>query len=105
MTTNPEISLLEGVPLPELQDAVLDLATLRQLLFDIATQTELLEVRLKGEPRSYARVDPCDLVEAAAQLLDRRVLGVQVRYRYRGAEWWDTLLGTQGGVRLVRVRQ
>jgi hypothetical protein len=30
---------------------------------------------------------------------------VQLRYRYRGRQWWDTLLRTEDGVRIVRIEQ
>ena len=36
----------------------------------------------------------------------RDVLGLQVRYRHDGREWWDTLLAlSPGGFRLVRIEQ
>ena len=40
------------------------------------------------------------------QLLTQgRVQGVQLRYRYRGVEWWDTVMRTSDGYRLVRMQQ
>jgi hypothetical protein len=28
---------------------------------------------------------------------------VQLRYRFGGQEWWDTLVRIEGGVRLIRI--
>lgn len=97
-------------PLPPLQEAVLDGATLDQLFFDIAKAAEVVSVSLKGGataragdlPRAGSGGD--ELALARRALSDGTALGVQIRYRFAGSEWWDTLLRTPSGVRLVRVR-
>jgi hypothetical protein len=96
----------EIAPLPDLQDAVIDEATLDQLFFDIAQGAELLAIVYKGTAGAAdAALAPPDLAAARGALRGDRVLGVQLRYRHAGVEWWDTLLRTARGVRLVRIAQ
>ncbi|WP_437707251.1 hypothetical protein WMF45_26305 [Sorangium sp. So ce448] len=98
------------IPLPPLQEAVLDEATLDQLFFDLAEAAELVSVSLKAGataragdlPRAGSAGD--ELALARRALGDGTALGVQIRYRFAGSEWWDTLLRIPSGVRLVRVR-
>ncbi|WP_437629583.1 hypothetical protein [Sorangium sp. So ce854] len=98
------------IPLPPLQEAVLDEATLDRLFLDIAGAAEIVSVSLKagatvragGLPRAEGAGD--ELATARRALGDGTALGVQIRYRFGGSEWWDTLLRTPSGVRLVRVR-
>ncbi|WP_437585313.1 hypothetical protein [Sorangium sp. So ce1000] len=98
------------VPLPPLQEAMLDEATLDQLFFDIVEVAELVSVSLKAGPTARAGDLPRaasgsdELTLARRALGDGTALGVQIRYRFAGAEWWDTLLRIPAGVRLVRVR-
>lgn len=98
------------IALPPLQEAVIDEATLDQLFFDIAEVAELVSVSLKGGATaragdlSRAGSGGDELALARRALSDGTALGVQIRYRFAGSEWWDTLLRTPSGVRLVRVR-
>jgi hypothetical protein len=87
----------------EVYDQVVDRATADQILFDIGAAAELIAVMIKGDPERYARGGGGDL-EAAAAALDAGAAGIQLRYRYQGAEWWDTLLPVAAGIRLVRTR-
>jgi hypothetical protein len=91
-------------PLPALQDALLDADTLEALFHDLAGLVEIEEILLKGEPRSHALERPVSLEEARAALKQGAVLGAQIRYRYQGSAWWDTLLRTPQGIRLVRIQ-
>ncbi|MCA9584787.1 MAG: hypothetical protein KC657_05465 [Myxococcales bacterium] len=92
-------------PLPDLQDAWLDAATLDELFFDIEHGSELLDVRVKAgaEARAEGRTDPWSLDEARRALAAGLVLGVQLRYVHGGRVWLDTLLRGPEGTRLVRV--
>lgn len=89
-------------PLPELHQGELDEGTLRALFDDLERHTEVLDVLVKGA--GYANEAPVPLREAQAALTSGAVRGVQVRYRWDGAEWRDTLMRTAGGVRVVRMR-
>jgi len=93
----------EHVPLAELTEAVLDAPTLDALLADIGSLAEVLEVVTKGAEQVLARPAPLSLVEAVQLLRAGRLRGVQVRYRWNGEEWLDTLLRGEVGIRIVRL--
>lgn len=90
--------------LPALQDAMLDEATVDRLFADVANGAELLEIVLKGGAAQLTpEPNPTSLAAARGALREGRVFGVQLRYRFAGTEWWDTLIATRAGVRLVRI--
>lgn len=89
---------------PILHQAELDPATLAQLFRDLAEHAEVLGISAKGSPTAYTGGETLDLVRANAALVAGAVRGIQIRYRYAGEEWWDTLLRLPHGVRLVRTR-
>jgi hypothetical protein len=97
------MSAHEELPLPELQESLLDEETLERLLRDIQEFTIVDEVLLKGGPLAMTSGPSLPLPEAVALLRQGRVLGVQVRYRHEGSRWWDTLLRAPQGVRLIRI--
>lgn len=90
--------------LPEVHEALLDVDTLQRLREDLTQAATLLDVSIKLGAELHADHARPSLDEALALLVAGRVRGVQVRYLHGGVEWWDTLLGTPKGVRLVRVR-
>jgi hypothetical protein len=94
---------LDAEALPSLQQAVLDAATLARLVSDIQGLTEVDEVLLKGGSSAMASPQRRSLADAVEALQRGQVLGVQVRYRYQGQAWWDTLLRAPQGIRLVRI--
>jgi hypothetical protein len=94
----------ENAPLPQLQDAILEPETLEQLLQDIQRSTVVKEVLLKGGALAMASGQSVPLAEAMEALREGRALGVQIRYWYDGADWWDTLMRTPKGVRLIRIQ-
>jgi hypothetical protein len=96
--------MTEPIALAQVQEAVLDDATLRQLFFDLSQLAEMLEVRLKAGERAYATHSTPTLEAARQAVTAREALAVQLRYRYRNAEWIDTLLRVENGFRLVRVQ-
>ncbi|HEX8441759.1 hypothetical protein [Archangium sp.] len=93
----------DNTPLPQLQDALLDPDTLEQLVQDIQRCTVVKDVLLKGGALMMASERSVPLTEAAEALRQGRVLGVQIRYWYEGADWWDTLMRTPKGIRLIRI--
>ncbi len=102
MITPPQTAAMD--PLPSLQDALLDAGLLAELFRDLSGLVEIDEILLKGEARSHAS-DRCVSLEEAREALEHgRVLGVQIRYRYEGSPWSDTLLRTPQGIRLVRIQ-
>jgi hypothetical protein len=90
--------------LPPVQDALLDSERLFSLFRDLSELVEIDEILLKGGPQSRAVEQRLSLEEARAALEQGRVLGVQIRYRYQGSPWWDTLLRTPHGIRIVRIQ-
>ena len=95
---------MSDIDLPDLQQAVLDEATLADLFRDIELATELIGVTRKEGPETRAADDSLTLAEAHQLLRTGQTRSVQLRYRYEGVQWWDTLIRMPTGVRLVRVR-
>lgn len=95
----------EAAPLPELHEALLDAATEGSLLTDIEALTDLLGVTLKGAPTQMVDDGPLTLADALAAWRAGAARGMQLRYRHQGVEWWDTLMRTPAGTRLVRIAQ
>jgi hypothetical protein len=95
-----------GPELPPLHQAVLDAATLAAYFADLAQCAEALQVhaRLTGAERGAPPV-PMSLGEACDALRGGTAKALQVRYRYQGAVWFDTLLGSPEGVRIVRMQE
>lgn len=92
-------------PLPDLHQSEIDEATLRELITDIGTHAEILEIIPKYAP-GYVAEDPAPLQldEAFRQLVSRELRGLQLRYRHEGKTWWDTLMPLPGGLfRIVRI--
>jgi hypothetical protein len=87
--------------LPPLQQARLDEPTLDQLFSDLAACATVRSV----QPRTHPSAPPVFLTVADARvgLKDGTLRGLQIRYRYEGKDWCDTLLRGQDGVRLVRI--
>jgi hypothetical protein len=96
--------MTEPIVLAEVQEAILDDATVRQLFFDLSQLAEVVEVRLKATEQAYA-THAAPTLEAARQAVStREALAVQLRYRFGNAEWIDTLVRVETGFRLVRVQ-
>jgi len=92
-------------PLAPLQITELDRETLNELVTDIEALGEELDIIVKrgaGYVESHGEISIANAVELLTRGLAH---GVQLRYRYRGVDWWDTLLRTADGVRLVRIQQ
>ncbi len=94
----------ERAPLPELETGELDEHTLDRLFDDISRDAEVLAVLLKGGAEVLAEGGGVSLDQARQKLRERSVRGVQLRYRFAGVEWWDTLICAADRVRIVRMR-
>lgn len=95
----------DEVALPDVHEATLDAATEASLLNDIGALTEVLGVTLKGAATERVSERPLTLAEALDAWRSGAARGMQIRYRHQGVEWWDTLLRTPSGARLVRIAQ
>lgn len=90
---------MTGAPI---QEAVLDDAALSQLLFDIEHAATLIAVVIRPLGARRAVAEQPSLADAYRALCERTA-SVQLRYRFRDEEWWDTLLPTGDAVRLIRI--
>ncbi|MBN8525373.1 MAG: hypothetical protein J0M02_08565 [Planctomycetes bacterium] len=88
-------------PLPRLTAAELDPATLDALFADLEACTEVDQVLIKGGAGRNA--DAVATLAVARAALAAGARGVQIRYRWRDGWWFDTLMRTPTGVRLVRM--
>lgn len=90
-------------PPPVVYEGQLDAQQLIALRDDLDDCAEIVHVQIRGAvTRGLGR--RVQLSEAFEHVLAGDLHSVQVRYRYQGTLWCDTLLVTGGGVRLVRVR-
>ena len=94
----------EGPPVPPMWQADLDAGALEQLFADLTAAAEVLSVRGKGGAGRHASAEPLTLASARERLASGGIAGVQIRYRFEGREWIDTLLRVGRGCRLVRCR-
>lgn len=102
---NPETIDLEAsdVDFPELHQGLLDTETLAQYFRDLEN-AQVYEVLVKGAAERYAEDGDFDLERGRDLFLSGAVLGLQIRYRWNGDDWWDTLMQGAGGVRIIRVQ-
>lgn len=92
-------------PFPEMHDAVLSSDELSALFRDYRECAVVGEILVKPGP-GFVSTESAPTLEQAEELLrNRAVRGVQVRYQFNDGAWWDTLMQTPAGVRLVRIRQ
>lgn len=91
------------IELPELREGDLDEAGLRALFRDLAAATQIDDVRCKRGPEERAETSRISADDALVRLLEARVRGVQIRYRYKDEAWVDTILATTRGYRIVRL--
>jgi hypothetical protein len=91
--------------LPDLNQAELDWSGVEALLRDIDALAQVTEIILKLGPRQMvADAAALTLVQTREILRQRSARAVQIRYRYDGADWWDTLMLLPECWKLVRVR-
>lgn len=91
--------------LPELNTKLLSNDEVAQLLRDIELCAEVTEIIPKFAAHGHVPATASlTLAEARALVAARAVRGLQVRYRYESADWWDTLMLVGDNFRLVRIR-
>ncbi len=91
--------------LRDFHEAFVDPATVEQLFVDLEGAAEVLAVMAKGGATDRAHGGALSLEEGRQLFVSKKVKGLQIRYRYEDSEWWDTLMHTPGGVRIVRIEQ
>lgn len=90
--------------LPPMNDALLDDSALADLFRDVQHLAQLDEIIIKTGPGHVNDQQSVSLEEAQRLLTEKSVRGVQLRYRHQNTTWWDTLMPTPNGVRLVRIK-
>ncbi|MHC5113012.1 MAG: hypothetical protein ACYTGP_01130 [Planctomycetota bacterium] len=95
----------DSTPTPELRERALSPEDVEALFDDLSLHAEDVRVLLKGGARDRATTDPVSLAEARTALAEEKT-AVQVRYRFGGETWCDTLMpGHESGpTLLVRTR-
>lgn len=101
----PTVNLDDDERLREFHEAFVDAATLEQLFVDLESVADVFAVMAKGGSTDRAHGGTLSLEEGRALFVWKKVRGLQIRYRYQGSEWWDTLMHTPKGVRIVRIEQ
>jgi hypothetical protein len=104
MSSAPE----EGVSLlvvPELSVIILDRSAVERAFAEIAFETTVLAVLVKGGTTERAMAASPSLGTARQALLAGEASGVQVQYAHAGEEWWATFMAAQNAFRFVRVRR
>jgi hypothetical protein len=101
---NPQPTFADGPAVPIVVEGLLDATAVRQLFADLATHATLLSIRQKTNAESLSGTEERKADETIEGLLNGSMRAVQLRYRYEGAEWTDTLLRVAGGIRAVRCR-
>ena len=93
-------------PLPDLHKAQFDAAELERLLRDIGACAQVTEIIPKFTAAGLVPdTAALTLDDGRRLLLDGGARAVQFRYRYEGADWWDTVMALPGGqFRLVRIQ-
>ncbi|MCC6234953.1 MAG: hypothetical protein IT580_20080 [Verrucomicrobiales bacterium] len=93
-------------PAPLLTEGLVDEALLLRLVADLESCAEILEILAKSGPSTMSESGSrLGMREAFHLLTQRRLRALQVRYRYQGEEWWDSILALPVGFRVVRIRQ
>ena len=92
-------------PLPDLNTTLLDATQLEQLLRDIELCAQINEIIPKFAARGHVPdTASISLTQARELLASRAIRGLQLRYRYEGADWWDTVMVVGDRFRVVRIR-
>jgi hypothetical protein len=94
----------EAPPLPDVFMSVLEVDEAARILADIERHAELLAVTLKSAARALAAEPQADLEAAHCFLAGDDHRSVQLRYRFGGRVWSDTLMRLPSGkLKLVRM--
>ncbi len=89
--------------LPPIQSEVVDEATLDRLLAELRAKAVILSVTTRATRGQVGAVARATMEEARALLGEGRAVGMQLRYRFEGKHWCDTIQSTPDGFQIVRV--
>lgn len=89
--------------LPDIYDDIIDEQLFQQYLKDIKQCTQVINVIAKRFSTAFTEEQSLTLQKAVQLLQQQSVRGIQIRYQYKGKEWWDTIMCQQQGYRIVRI--
>ena len=89
--------------LPDLHQADLDPQTLGSLFEDLSACADIFAV-IPKTGTGYVAPANISLDEGKEMLLAGQLRGLQIRYKYNGGEWWDTLIQFPDAIRLTRIK-
>lgn len=89
--------------LPPIHDAPLAPAAIDALFADLELVADALEITARSANARRADSTRLTLADARAALDSGTVAALQLRYRFDGADWCDTLIRTATGARLIRI--
>jgi hypothetical protein len=105
MPDDPASPPRPSLEIPELEVVILDRAGLERVFVELAFETTVLGVLVKGGTTERARAESPSLGTAREVMLAGEATGLQIHYVHLGVEWWATLMRAAGSIRLVRVRR
>lgn len=94
----------EGPPVPMMVEGLIDSNLLRRLFVDLQTAATISEVREKNGPLTHSAESAKGVTEVFDRLLAGTARAIQVRYRFDGSDWTDTVFATSTGFRVNRCR-
>ena len=94
----------DGPPVPLMTKGLINTETLRQLAADLKVAAEVLSIREKASAATQSAQDEVSLATCIDHLLKGYIRAAQIRYRYAGNEWTDTITATYDEFHVVRCR-
>jgi hypothetical protein len=102
---DPSTPARSSLEIPELEVVTLDRAGVERVFVELAFETTVLGVLVKGGTSERARAEAPSLGAARELMLAGEATGLQIHYVHLGVEWWATLMRATGTIRFVRVRR
>lgn len=90
-------------PLPTVYEAMLTPERLAELLADLEVHAGEVDVRVRAVQETHSDSGRPELSIVGALLDQATGTSVQIRYRFDGKLWCDSILHTAQGYRLVRM--
>jgi hypothetical protein len=92
----------DGPQVPLMTKGLINAETLHQLAEDLEVAAEVLSIREKASAATHSAPDEASLAACIDHLLNGVIRAAQIRYRYAGNEWTDTITATNDGFQVVR---
>ena len=104
MTETETVDLQDSdIEFPDMHQGLLDDDTVEQYFRDLE-HAQVFQVLVKGAPQKYAGQERFELSQGRDLFSGGEIRGLQIRYLWDGTVWWDTLMCSPRGTRIVRVQ-